>query len=292
MKARKDAAKKATAAAERLESAAGQAAADAEQSSITAEQKTAEASDLDERAERAMQDPGRKFAEARARILREQARVLRESQIAHLEVKGEGAFNPGEHRPAGGAHKLSLASYVLGEGDSPWKGWGANRSDFGARIVTHELAHALMTANPNAAKKFLGARWKGSSRALEEQRRQVMVKYQRRLTDLNNDPAWKERPERERKVEALRLADPFLHDLERKFKASYPGAPDFPTRFPGDMHAFLDENEYFAVALELYFHDPERFSRCFTAAEQEILQALLTLDGQDDLLPTRATRQK
>ncbi len=54
-------------------------------------------------------------------------------------------------------------------------------------------------------------------------------------------------------------------------------APDIPlpSRFPGDLHALRDEREYFAVAVELYFYDPERFRMCYTVDEQRALEGLL-----------------
>ncbi len=146
-KARRDAANKAGAAADRLEAKAAQAAEEAAGGSRAAQKMSAGAAEHEAEADRAMQEPRRKFEEARGWVLREQAQVVRESQIARMDTLGAEAFNPGEHKPAGGKHHLALASYVLDGGDSPWTGtWGKDSKELGERIVTPELAHALMSS--------------------------------------------------------------------------------------------------------------------------------------------------
>jgi len=81
---------------------------------------------------------------------------------------------------------------------------------------------------------------------------------------------------RDRKIGVLRLLQRWVEQLMGKIRGLVK-APDIPlpSRFPGDLHALRDEREYFAVAVELYFYDPERFRMCYTVDEQRALEGLL-----------------
>ena len=292
VKARNEAAIAADKAAARLAETAAQAAATAEQAEQKARQATEEAARMKEVAEVAMRPAAQRHRDARARILREHAGVLRESQIARLNTFSSNAFNPGEYRT--GDDKLTLATYVLGDDANPWTNWGKDQQEFRERIVTHELSHALMDANPEAVRKFLEVRWNDHAKELKEARKAVMAEYDLRKGELEDDPLWKDRPERERKIEALRRANDALETRERDFRTRHPGSPDFPARFPGDLHAFSDEEgkEYYAVAMELYFYDPDRFESCYSAEERQVLEAMLEGGETNDLHPTQASRRK
>ncbi len=81
---------------------------------------------------------------------------------------------------------------------------------------------------------------------------------------------------RDRKIAVLRLLQAEVEELMR-WARRLPGAPKIPlpSRFPGDLHALRNEREYFAVAVEMYFYDPDRFRECYSKDEQRAFEALL-----------------
>ena len=212
---------------------------------------------------------------------------------------------------------LTLALYLLAVNDSPWvPTWAPEQWDFQQRILMHELAHSLHTnpKNKRNIERFLELRFRQNSKRfsdlnlawkeartkwrelLEEKKQPAKLPYSARpvwddlsrrkqeLDRLPTDERARERAllDRDMEIAAARLAGNEIEQRARKEDIA------LPARFTGDAHAFANEREYFAVAVELYFHDPKRFQESYTQGEREAIEQMFDgrrneFDQPDDL---------
>ncbi len=251
-------------------------------------------------------------------VLRARARVLREEPIDVVRTFGEGSVNPGQHERIDDRwNTLTLAPYLLAVNDSPWvPTWAPEQWDFQQRILMHELAHSLHTnpKNKRNIERFLELRFRQNIkrfRALNLAWKKARTAWRARLEETKEakelpksaQPDWKELSRRKQEIDQLpgdeRAREQALLDRDVEIAAARLAGNEIeqrareegialPARFTGDAHAFANEKEYFAVAVELYFHDPRRFQESYTQAERETIEQMFDgrrneFDQPDDL---------
>lgn len=122
------------------------------------------------------------------------------------------------------------------------------------RILFHELAHALHENDPKLANELLDAEggFNKTKKARHDAVQKELDKIKKKIQELEqelNDGKIEGTPyfERQRQLAA---------EEEKLLESN-----GFPSRFPGDLEAFQNDHEYFAVLAELFRFDKKRWER-------------------------------